>query len=112
VQSGGGTMLFSGILIGIVTFVIIGLFHPLVIYGEYHFGVKIWPLFLIAGIAFCVVSLLIKNIVFSAISGVTGFCCFWSILELFHQKKRVEKGWFPRKNRKGDGSAIPPDGEM
>jgi hypothetical protein len=25
------------------------------------------------------------------------FSSFWSILELFEQKKRVEKGWFPKK---------------
>ena len=27
--------------------------------------------------------------------GAFAFSCFWSILELFQQKKRVERGWFP-----------------
>ena len=28
----------TGLAIGVATFLIIGLFHPLVIRGEYHFG--------------------------------------------------------------------------
>jgi branched-subunit amino acid transport protein len=86
-----------GIVIGFFSFIAIGLFHPLVIYGEYHFGVKIWPLFLIAGIILCIVSLFTKNILLSTLLGVTAFCSFWSIKELFHQQKRVERGWFPKK---------------
>ena len=35
----------TGLVIGLATFLIIGLFHPLVIKGEYHFGVKIWFVF-------------------------------------------------------------------
>jgi len=27
--------------------------------------------------------------------GVVGFSSFWSILELFKQRQRVNKGWFP-----------------
>ena len=27
--------------------------------------------------------------------GVFGFSCLWSIIELFKQHERVEKGWFP-----------------
>jgi peptide methionine sulfoxide reductase MsrA len=27
--------------------------------------------------------------------GVIAFSCFWSILEIFEQAKRVAKGWFP-----------------
>lgn len=34
-----------GLIIGAATFLIIGLFHPLVIKGEYYFGVKIWWMF-------------------------------------------------------------------
>ena len=45
---------FSGLLIGLATFIIIGLFHPLVIKGEYYFGEKIKWAFLVAGILFLV----------------------------------------------------------
>ena len=38
-------MYFTGLIIGIATFLIIGLFHPLVIKGEYYFGVRIWWIF-------------------------------------------------------------------
>lgn len=90
-------MYSDGIIIGLSAFILIGLFHPVVIYGEYHFGVKIWPVFLCLGIIFCTLSIFINNITVSSIIGILGFCCFWSILELFHQKERVEKGWFPQK---------------
>lgn len=48
-------MNFEGIVVGLATFLIIGIFHPI----------------------------------------VTAFSCFWSILELIQQERRVQKGWFP-----------------
>ena len=48
-----------GILIGLAAFLLIGIFHPIVIKCEYHFGAKIWPLFLVAGVLCCVASLLV-----------------------------------------------------
>ncbi|MDR0698578.1 MAG: DUF4491 family protein [Tannerella sp.] len=84
-----------GLTIGIATFFIIGLFHPVVIKAEYYWGAKCWWLFLIAGITFLVLSILIKDIFLSTIMGVIAFSCFWSIFELFEQTKRVAKGWFP-----------------
>lgn len=94
-------MNFTGLIIGIATFLIIGLFHPIVIKAEYYLGTKCWWMFALAGIIFIVLSILIENIILSTVLGVFGFSSFWSILELFEQKKRVEKGWFP-KNPKRD----------
>jgi hypothetical protein len=91
-------MSLDGIIIGFASLMVIGLFHPLVIRGEYHFGIKIWPLFLVLGIGLCVASVFIKNTVAGGVCGITGFCSFWSIHELFLQRKRVERGWFPRKD--------------
>lgn len=91
---------FSGIIIGVATFLIIGLFHPLVIKAEYYIGVKSWWLFLLLGIAACAVSLLVGNLTLSIILGVVAFSSFWSIGEVFEQKKRVEKGWFPANPKK------------
>jgi hypothetical protein len=85
-----------GLAIGIATFLVIGLFHPVVIKAEYHFGTRCWRLFLILGLVFTGLSVLMKEILCSTIMGVIGFSCFWSILEIFEQAKRVEKGWFPR----------------
>jgi len=91
---------FLGIGIGISSFLIIGLLHPIVIKGEYYFGTKIWPFFLIGGILCIIFSLFIKSIIISSLLGILGFSLFWSILELFQQKKRVEKGWFPKRQVK------------
>ncbi len=92
---------WNGIIIGCSVFLITGLFHPVVIKAEYHFSVRIWPVFLSAGILFTVLSLLTLNATVSAVLGVTGFTCFWSILEIFHQKERVRKGWFPENPKRG-----------
>ena len=93
-------MNFSGIVIGIATFLIIGLFHPLVIKAEYYIGVKSWWLFLLLGVASAVASLLVANLTLSILLGVVAFSSFWSIGEVFEQKKRVEKGWFPANPKK------------
>ena len=85
----------SGVVIGALTFLVIGLFHPLVIKGEYYFGVGCWWAFLVVGIAGIVGSLLLENVILSSLCGVTGFSSLWGIGELFVQRKRVEKGWFP-----------------
>ncbi len=94
-------MNYQGIIIGFMAFVIIGIFHPIVIKGEYYFGKSIWPIFLIVGIILIITSLYIKNITLSSIIGVMGFSCLWSIQEIIEQEKRVKKGWFPKNpNRK------------
>lgn len=86
----------GGLLIGIATFLIIGLFHPIVIKAEYYWGVKCWWLFLLAGIGGAAASLAIADIVWSSLCGVFAFSSFWSIGEIFEQRKRVERGWFPK----------------
>lgn len=85
----------DGLLIGISTFLIIGLFHPIVIKAEYYWGTRCWWIFLLLGIAGTILSLLIEDITLSAILGVFSFSSFWSIKEIFEQEKRVQKGWFP-----------------
>ncbi len=90
-----------GLLIGISTFLIIGLFHPIVIKAEYYLGTKSWWIFLVMGIIGCIASILCENLTISALLGVFSFSSFWSIKEVFEQRKRVEKGWFPENpNRK------------
>ena len=91
-----------GLTIGIFTFLIIGLFHPLVIKSEYYFGSKVWWVFLIMGIAGIVLAILVKNILFSALFGVFAFSSFWSIKEIFEQEERVKKGWFPKNPKRKD----------
>ena len=94
-------MYFTGIIIAISTFLIIGLFHPIVIKAEYYFGVRVWWMFLVVGLACVVAALFIENDILSSLVGVFGASALWGIGELFAQKKRVEKGWFPKNlNRK------------
>ena len=88
-------MNFTGIIVGLATFLVIGIFHPIVIKAEYYLGTKCWWIFLVAGVAFGALSVVVGNLIFSTILGVMAFSSFWSILEVIHQKRRVDKGWFP-----------------
>ena len=89
-----------GLIIGASTFLVIGLFHPLVIKGEYYFGTRIWVAFLLLGSIGCVCSVYFEDLFMSIVAGVVAFSSFWSIKEVFDQRKRVEKGWFPRNERR------------
>ena len=86
----------AGLVIGFGTFLIIGLFHPLDIKGEYYFGVRIWWIFLLMGLAAIAASVLVRHLLWSTLLAVWGASSLWSIGELFEQRKRVERGWFPR----------------
>ena len=85
-----------GLVIGVSTFLIIGLFHPVVIKCEYYFGTRCWWWFLLLGLVGVGLSVWIENVLCSTLLGVFSFSSFWTIKEIFDQKKRVEKGWFPR----------------
>ncbi len=93
-----------GLAIGIATFLIIGIFHPVVIKAEYYWGTRCWWVFLLLGVFALIVSVITANIFTSALCGVFAFSSFWTIKELFEQERRVKKGWFPenpdRKKRK------------
>ena len=89
-------MNYSGLILGVATFLLIGVFHVIVVKGEYYFSKKIWPLFLAAGIASLFISLFISSPVISSLIAVFGISCLWSIRELFEQEDRVKKGWFTK----------------
>lgn len=86
---------WDALLLGAASFLIIGLFHPLVIKGEYYFGKGIWPLFLAAGLAFLLGALFYPGQFGAILLALLAFSCFWSIKELFEQEQRVRRGWFP-----------------
>ena len=86
----------AGLFIGICTFLIIGLFHPVVVKAEYYWGTKCWWIFPVLGIAGVVPSLSIDNVILSSLLGVFAFSSFWTIKEVFEQEERVQKGWFPK----------------
>lgn len=90
----------TGLLLGLCSFLIIGLFHPLVVKGEYYLGVRCWWGFLLLGIAAGVCSVLADGFFVQTLLGVLAFSSFWSILEVFEQRERVRKGWFPANPRR------------
>lgn len=86
----------QGLLLGLVTFFVIGLFHPIVVKAEYYYGTRLWWLFLLAGAGGAIAALFIQSLFWSAVASIVGFSSLWSIKELFEQKERVRKGWFPK----------------
>jgi hypothetical protein len=96
-------MYFTGIIIAVSTFLAIGIWHPIVIKTEYYYGTRPWVLYLVIGMACIIAALFIENAIVSSIVGVFGASALWGIGELFAQRKRVLKGWFPMNpKRKGD----------
>jgi hypothetical protein len=87
---------YQGVILGAVAFLTIGLFHPVVIKGEYYFGARIWPVFLVLGLLCVALSLLVDNTYGSVILGVVGFSSLWTIHEIKEQEERVARGWFPK----------------
>ena len=86
----------GGLMLGICTFLIIGIFHPIVIKVEYYYGTRSWWFFLILGILGIITCILVSDLFWSSLLGVIAFSCFWSIHEIFQQEERVRKGWFPK----------------
>ena len=89
-------MYFTGIVIAICTFLTIGIWHPIVIKTEYYYGTRPWIAYLAIGVVCCIAALFIENTILSAVVGVFGASALWGIGELFAQRKRVLKGWFPK----------------
>ena len=58
-------------------------------------GVKSWWAFLIVGLLAAGGSLFVKNTYLSIFLGIFAFSSLWGIGEVFHQRERVRKGWFP-----------------
>jgi len=95
-------MNFSGIIVGAAVFLCIGICHPAVIKMEYHLGRQCWWMWLVAGLLFCGLSLLVENDTISTIIGGFAFSCLWGIGEVLMQEKRVLRGWFPENPKRHD----------
>ena len=88
-------MNFEGLLVGVFTFLIIGVSHPIVIKTEYYFGTRPWWIYLLTGLAALGAALFVEDMIISSLLGVLSFTAFWAIKELFEQEQRVERVWFP-----------------
>lgn len=103
----------EGLAAGLATFLIIGIFHPIVIKSEYYFGTRCVWVFFTAGVALCALAMVLGSGIWSTLAGVAGFSSFWSIKEIYEQQERVRKGWFPRNPKRSypfDSSSLT-DGE-
>ena len=80
-------MYFDGLIIGFAVFLMIGLFHPLVVKAEKYMGKKSKWIFAVACLIFVIISLYAAYWV-SIFLGCLGFSCFWSIFEIDRQEKR------------------------
>ena len=90
----------TGLIIGICTFLIIGLFHPVVIKAEYYWGTGCWWIFLVLGIIGTVAALWVTCY------GLPYWACFPFLLSgrsrrFSSRKSECVKGGFPptRRNR-------------
>lgn len=72
-----------GLVVGLITFVIIGVFHPIVINSEKYCGLKIWWAYLIVGIGCLIWSFFVENVIGQTILCILAFTFFWSIKEIF-----------------------------
>ena len=101
-----------GLAIGICTFLIIGIFHPITIKCEYYFCTRCWWWFLLLGIAGIAGSLLVDDVFWSSLLGVFSFSSFWTIGEIFEQQKRVARGWFPANPNRKDKKTLTPESNV
>ena len=89
-------MNYYGLVMGSTMILAAGLGHVLVIKWEYYWGTKTWPGLLATGSFVIIISCLVDNLLLSGTLGILGATLLWGVHELFRQKKRVERGWFPR----------------
>lgn len=89
-----------GLLIGIITFFIIGLGFVWVIRGERYFGYLWWPYVMVLGGLVVLGSLFIRSDWGSALLGALGASFIWGSTELKEQAIRAELGWFPFNDKK------------
>lgn len=89
-----------GILLGLATFLIIGLGFVWVIRGERYFGYLWWPYVMGLGLLVVLVSLFVRSDWGSGLLGAFGASLVWGSTELKEQAVRAELGWYPFKAKK------------
>jgi len=83
------------LLLGLVTFFIIGLGFVWVIRGEHFLGYLWWPYVMGLGILLVLGSLFVSSDWGSALLGAVGASLVWGATEFKDQAIRAELGWFP-----------------
>ncbi len=88
--------------IGFLSFILVGVFHPLVIVYEYYLGTERRWILLLVGCFSLLLSLFLNRLL-SVGFGVFGAASLWSFLEVRWQYIRVCKGRGKRNPRRADG---------
>ncbi|MCI6261615.1 MAG: DUF4491 family protein [Pyramidobacter sp.] len=89
----------TGPVLGVASLFIMGVYYPVVIWGEYWFSERIWPLFLLAGTALIGASLFLSGTA-CYLTAFTGAVNLWAIAEIKEQTRRVRDGKYPRNPRR------------
>ena len=89
----------TGPVLGIASLFIMGVYYPVVIWGEYWFSERVWPLFLLAGAALIGASLFLSG-TGCYLAAFTGAVNLWAIAEIKEQARRVRDGKYPRNPRR------------
>jgi TctA family transporter len=82
-------MQIAGLIIGIVTFIMIGILHNAVVTIERKWGSQLWIWFVILGLLLGASSLFADDVLVSSLLGVNGFLFAWFGPELKKQRERV-----------------------
>ena len=86
---------WNAAIFGVASLFIMGAYYPIVIKGEYYFSAKIWPVFLVIGLAAIAVSTQMNGLGcwLTAFFGATNL---WAIVEIREQAERVKQGKYPK----------------
>ena len=85
----------DAVIFGVASLFIMGAYYPIVIKGEYYFSERIWPFFLVTGLAAVAFSTQMSGLVcwLTAFFGATNL---WAIVEIREQTERVRQGRYPK----------------
>jgi hypothetical protein len=89
------TLQWAGLVLAALIFGTIGLGHVAVRKLNYRYGTKPAPFFLVLGLAFLGLSLLVTSNLASAALGAVRMTTLWDAVEFVRQEERIRRGHAP-----------------
>jgi hypothetical protein len=89
------TLQWAGLVLAALIFGTIGLGHVAVRKLNYRCGTKPAPFFLVLGLAFLGLSLLVTSNLASAALGIVRMTTLWDAVEFVRQEERIRRGHAP-----------------
>ena len=83
-------MNWQSLLTAALSMLVIGIFHPIVLYAYRHRGWGIWPFFVILGLAAIISSLFTFGFL-SITLALLGAACLWSVWELWKLRQKEQR---------------------